>query len=483
MLDGLEVSEVNIKDLEFSFRFDSEYYQKEYLYLESLALSKNGKPLKDLTTFLIGPFGSAFKTENYENEESNTQGEYRYIRGKDVKQFFLMDDDNKYIPQQDFLRLQKYAVKENDILISVVGTLGNASIVQSEILPAIFSCKSTIARNTKINQRYLLAYLNSNFGRKLLLRKTRGAVQAGLNLDDLKTLIVPCLQSKFQNNISELIKDAHFKIELSKSLYAQAEVLLLSELGLKDWQPSEANTAEVSLADSFLSSGRLDAEYYQPKYEELNIHLDKFNTSTIMQEFEILRGKNFNYDENGEVKVIKTKQVTRRNSLKFDVDDRTSLIEVKKERLNLLQEQDIVFASMGRGSLGKASIFYAEQSDEKLTIDSTLRIFRIKKNAQILPEVAFVWINSDVCYDIILRYEIGTTGITSLYESDISNIPVPILSEDIQEQISNLVRQSQTAQAKSKRLLALAKEAVEVAIEQGEEAAEKLISSFLANLE
>ncbi|MBN3871173.1 hypothetical protein [Nostoc sp. JL33] len=43
----------------------------------------------------------------------------------------------------------------------------------------------------------------------------------------------------------------------SKVIYQQAEDLLLSELGLKDWQPTEETVAVKSFAESFLSCDRL----------------------------------------------------------------------------------------------------------------------------------------------------------------------------------------------------------------------------------
>ena len=80
--------------------------------------------MNDRSRFLIGPFGSQFLVENYEETSP-----YRYVRGKDVKPFFVMDDDNNYIPKSDYLRLAKYELFRNDILVSVVGTLGNAECI------------------------------------------------------------------------------------------------------------------------------------------------------------------------------------------------------------------------------------------------------------------------------------------------------------------------------------------------------------------
>jgi len=122
-------------------RIDADYFQPEYLELENKIYLTNSYRLWGNIEgrFITGPFGSEFGVENYTSET-----QYRYVRGKDVKEFFLLDDDNVYIPEKDYERLKKYSLKERDILVSVVGTLGNAAIVDSSIVPAIFSCKSTV---------------------------------------------------------------------------------------------------------------------------------------------------------------------------------------------------------------------------------------------------------------------------------------------------------------------------------------------------
>ena len=74
----------------------------------------------------------------------------------------------------------------------------------------------------------------------------------------------------FQGCIEQLVFAAYTILKKSKSVYQQAEDLLLPELGLKDWQPTtEESFAVKSCSESFLSSDRLDAEYYQPKFDQL----------------------------------------------------------------------------------------------------------------------------------------------------------------------------------------------------------------------
>lgn len=50
--------------------------------------------------------------------------------------------------------------------------------------------------------------------------------------------------------------------------YSKAEQLLLDELGMTNFIPSAEKLSVKNFADSFGASGRLDAEYYQKKYDD-----------------------------------------------------------------------------------------------------------------------------------------------------------------------------------------------------------------------
>lgn len=85
----------------------------------------------------------------------------------------------------------------------------------------------------------------------------------------------------------------------SSDIYQQAEELLLTELGLKDWKPTEKSVTIKSFSNSFLASRRLDAEYYQPKYDQL---VNKLNEKVTLSRLGDLltvcqRGKQPQYTE------------------------------------------------------------------------------------------------------------------------------------------------------------------------------------------
>jgi type I restriction enzyme S subunit len=214
-------------DVYASHRIDSEYFRPSYIEAEELTRKCYVENLGVLGAFVPGPFGSAFRVENYDFKSP-----YRYIRGRDVKPFFLLEDDNRYIPSSDFHRLIHYAVRNNDLMISVVGTLGNVAVCTEHETPAMFSCKSTLFRSKEADPYYWLAYLNSRYGQLCLLRRQRGAIQTGLNIEDLRTIPVPRFGESIESEVAENVREAHAKLLAFRKDCHAAEYLLESELGL-----------------------------------------------------------------------------------------------------------------------------------------------------------------------------------------------------------------------------------------------------------
>jgi len=457
-LEGLEISEVKLSELEYSGRLDSEYYRPVFLLYEKVVKTQKSVPLSEVSDFLIGPFGSAFTVENYTDDKS-----YRYIRGKDVKQMKIMDDDDVYLPKADFDRLSKYALKENDLLVSVVGTLGNAALIQKENIPAIFSCKNTVLRVKEISAPYLLTYINSKYGRSLLLRKERGAIQKGLNLDDLKTLDIFVAGNELQLLVEHVFKSSVEIEKKAKSTYTQAENLLLTALGISDFSPSTKNTSEKTFKNSFLATGRLDAEYYQPKFDELEAEIAKSNELAQLIDFLTLnqRGTQPNYAEQG-LPVINSKHVREGEVLL--TDNRFATLSEKEEPL-VIQKGDVLINGTGVGTIGRSACYLHEQN---ALPDNHVTILRTDK---INPIFLSVYLNSIAGKYQVDKYFKGSSGQIELYPKDIENFYIPIISAGTQTQIADLVQQSFALKAESERLLAAAKRAVEIAIEENEDVA------------
>ena len=64
--------------------------------------------------------------------------------------------------------------------------------------------------------------------------------------------------------------DAFELLEKSKLFYTNAEILFTDMLGMAEFSPNPNSINIKSFKDSFAATGRLDAEYYQPKYEPIS---------------------------------------------------------------------------------------------------------------------------------------------------------------------------------------------------------------------
>lgn len=441
--------------LEGAMRMDAEYFQTEYLEFEKKIKSDNYKLWKDISgKFITGPFGSEFHVDNYIKS-----GKYRYVRGKDVKDFFLLDNDNVYIPEKDFERLKKYSLIEGDILVSVVGTLGNVAIVKKQDLPAIFSCKSTTFRTNEINTYYFLAYLNSKYGKGFLERSVRGAVQTGLNIDDLRNLPVYLPKSEKQGLIGKIVEDSGSQLANSEETYKQAENLLLEELGLKGFDFEKILSSVVNFSD-VLEAERMDAEYFQPKYEKIISKVKSQNHNRLGDLVSMKKGIEVGADEYHE----EGKVFIRVSSLdKFEINDcdQKCLSDelYKKLKADFEPKKGEILLTKD----ATPGIAHVVKNEIQGIVSGG--ILRLKlKDSEVDNEYLALCLNS-IVGKMQAERDAGGSVIQHWKPEQIKNVVIPILLKETQQKIADLVRQSHEARKKTKELLEEAKRKVEEMIE------------------
>lgn len=459
-MDGLEIAEINLSGLEFSKRIDSEYYKKKFLSFEIIVQRKIPKQLKDLASFLIGPFGSSYDTGNYVGSS-----DYRYVRGQDVKPFILKDVQPRFIDKVDYDRLSKYALKQDDILVSVVGTLGNACVVQQKDLPAIFSCKSTVIRTTNVNPYFLISYLNSKYGRDMLLRQERGAIQKGLNLDDLKNLPIPLFSDAFQNLIEAIIKSALEKTEESKALYKQAENILNDELGFNDFTLNNNSTAITNFSQSFGFSGRLDAEFYQAKYDDIEDKLKMYKHGTKSIESVCnLYDANFLPKDNQQYNYVELSDIGAiGNIVDASVDNGMNL---PSRARRVIKKGNVIVASV-EGSMDRCALV-----DERYHNAICSTGFYVVDSTQINSETLLLLFKNKFI-QLLLRKNCSGTILTALNKLEFLKLQIPLIDIRVQKDIKKIIQDLNSLSLMSDELFEKAKQAVEMAIEQDEETALK----------
>jgi type I restriction enzyme M protein len=362
--------------------------------------------------------------------------------------------------------------------------VGYCSLVKSDILPANIDqdiARIVIDDNTSIIPEYLLTYLNSKIGYDWVIRHSSGMVQQGLPLNKVRLIPIPILTREFQITIKSLIDLSWETQNLSKNLYQQAEDLLLTELSLKDWQPTEESIAVKSFSESFLSSGRLDAEYYQPKYDQVEeaIQSCSFHCQRLGTLIEpILNGFDYrDYTEEGtpyiRVGDIKNGQINIESTVKIPI----TISDVDKSVG--LQVGDILFTR--KGSFGNSAIVTELEIDSIISSEIMLLRLTLIFKQEILPEYVSLFLNSKFGY---LQVERRVHGVAyySISQPDLANVLIPILPKSQQQKIVDKIKSSFLLKQKSKQLLEIAKIGVEKAIETDEETATAWINQQLESL-
>lgn len=443
-------------------RLDSEYYQPEYLKLDDLLVGKTMKQWGELKgNFIVGPFGSSFTVDNYVENSP-----YRYVRGKDVKPFFLRDDDNAYMPKNDFERLDRYALQAGDLLISVVGTLGNVSIVEDDIGRAIFSCKSTAYRSLDIDPYYLCTYLNSRIGQAYLGRKPRGALQTGLNLDDLKTIPIYLPSHDLQNVIGDLVRASRSKWKESDTLYTQAETLLMTELGLDTLDLTPQRTY-VQTASQAWTANRLDAEYFQPKYFRVLGALKSLRPVAVEPLEHLLTTLTnghtpLHHDlSEGDIPFLTAEHIY---DFRIDFDsDKRILAEHHMDELARTQLHDGDMLVTIKGRVGNVAV--VERLPGPTNINQDVALFRLKKGYH--PYYIAGFLNSPAGKALIEQWSTGQIN-PFLSLTNLKQVPIPIFDgarmNAVGKAIQQKVEAAYQARQEAAHLLEEAKRRVEAFI-------------------
>jgi restriction endonuclease S subunit len=445
-------------ELEGLGRIDAEYYQPKYLDIQEKLLKAPHESLKDIAERLVS-FGAYSLTSKIEWSDDGIP----FFVAENVKEGFLDLENARCISEETDEILQKSRVKEGMVLLAMSGSVGNAAVAHD--IPEKLNSNQDVVKITLkkgYSPYFLAAFLNSKYGKNQVLRLPVGSVQQHIFLWQTETVLIP----KFSPAQTKYIEDT-FVMALKEGVnstkyYNEAEKILLRELGIKESDFADELSYVVSLSDA---AERTDAEYFQPKYERILATLSKKKLSRLTDSFEIIRGKNINYSNDGEVGVIKTKQLGD-SFINFDVESNIDL-GASKKGTPLIRDRDILFASMGVGSLGKTNMFYEfERPSKNFTIDSTLRIFRENKSSEVQSEVLAVYFKSRVGQELIYKYIVGSSGIISIYSHYLEDFPVPVLPQKVQTEIADLVQKSHAARQKSKALLDQAKHQVEQLIEK-----------------
>ena len=459
-MDGLECSEINRSELERTLRIDAEFYSKIAIKVSDMLQSRSHDLL---TTFVNVSDGNHMGISDCFIDEG-----VPYYRGQDAGAFFIENSTPICINEKTFeLPVMKRShLKKGDVILSIVGTIGSLSLVYSD-KSATCSCKLAILRPKEGKSAELLAtFLRGKYGQAQITRFTRGAVQKGLILEDMDQLVVPTFGDGIVEAIKNAVQSAYQIQEKANIHYREAQRTLMNSVG-SILVPAESVSVR-NISTSFYTTGRLDAEYYQPKYDILFDELKKFSCKRLGGPNGIVNIKKSiepgseAYTEDG-IPFVRVSDISKFGISEPDIKLRSDIIPNPEV---LFPPKDTILLSKD-GSVG---IAYKVEATMPIITSGALLHLKVRDKTEVLPDYLTLVLNSPV---VQLQAERDSNGaiIRHWKPSEIENVIIPILDMDTQKEIAAKVQEAFTLRKQSKQLLEYAKQAVEMAIEQGEDVA------------
>ncbi len=356
----------------------------------------------------------------------------------------------KYTPRQDDMSL-----KENQILISCAGTVGNAKLITKDLVGVIGS--QDIIRvdpdNSKMLYGYLYAYLSSSTAYNYIQSYIYGSVVPRITPDTLIRLPIPLLSEQKQKEIHQLIVEAsELRVEANK-LLEEAEKMLKNKTGLKDLSPEEYEYFGVYDYKRRISAFKINSGEINP------ISINAFNYSKKIRSI-IQRVKKNKYltlkeciEEGNFFSTGSFKRVETNSSKSIKLINQSDIFNFKKQGKILSRRivGDVKLAEYGEvliagvGTLGEnetfcRTIFVNEELQNELIAGEFIRM---KVNNTIPSGYLFCWLNSDYGFRLIRSTQSGTKLCRPIQEL-LKEIPVPIIDFKEMDKIDRLIKKAHT---------------------------------------
>ena len=407
--------------------------------------------------------------------EMNTEGiGYPIYRMNEMHNMLCDIDVDKYadISNDDYAH---FALKQGDVLFNRTNSfewVGRTGVYyptsnNEERTFASYLVRFNPTQET-ILPEYLCAFLNSRYGVWDIKRRARQSInQTNVNPEEVKEIDIPLLRMDIQLKIQEFFKSANVLRLQSRLAYDEANQHLNQLLGIDNLVLTDDTITKKKYTD-FISSTRLDAEYYQPKYDEL-INLVKSHQSGYgrLETLFLIKDSNYIPENDCLYKYIELSNIGSDGSITGHTEALGEDLPSRARRI--VRSGDLIVSSL-EGSLNSCAII-PEKYDGAICSTG----FYVLTPKDINVETALVLFKSQLMQALMTRVCSGSI-MAGMNTDEFANLIVPKIDLHTQHVIAEIIQDCAQKRDESIRLLELAKTAVEIAIEQGEDKAMELLT-------
>ena len=437
------------------FRWDSEYLSREPYK------NKNFKYVPIGNTLTSSQYGVSIKMNE---DEIGT----KIYRMNEITNMLCDRNISKYAELNDN-QISSFKLKDRDVLFNRTNSkefVGRTGIFRKFSDEDIVFASYLVRINPDpeiVTPEYLTAFLNTKYGIIDIKRRARHSVnQSNVNLEEVKRIEIPLLGNQLQKEITSSFDKAFHLIQSSEKVYYQTQTLLLAELGFPDWQSNHQLTFVKNFSDTQRVE-RIDANYFQPRYDDIvnaiREYLGGWNT---LENLARLKDSNFSPDAETEYKYIELANIGRSGEITDCMVAQGEDLPTRARRKVAIG--DVIVSSI-EGSLESIALI-TEEYDSALCSTG----FHLVQSDVLNSETLLVFLKSKVG-QLQLKKGCSGTILTAINKEEFSKIAVPKIRAEKQAEIEQKVIESFNLRKRAKDLLEHAKLAVEIAIEQDEQAA------------
>ena len=451
-------------DASHSMRLDAEFFHPKYLKIQHQLEVISSHRLIDFQVKIRHP---------KEIKRNYVDDGVLFLRAQNVRPLSIdLTSNPVYISEEDAERLRENTIHHKDILITRTGANAGQCALYLEDREAISSSHTFIVKSGNLNPFFLAIFLNTKHGTTLIARGKYGSSQPEIAPPFLYQIPMP-VWDDLPFVIEKTYLQSKDLTELSKTRYIEAQTLLLAELGLADWQPKHQLTYVKNFSDT-KSAERIDADYFQPKYDQIINAIKNYSGGWNTLENLVTLKKCV---EVGGEEYLET-------GIPFVRVSNLSPFEITKEKYiseELYAEIQEHQPQKGEILLSKDATpgiaYHLREQPQKMIPSSG--ILRLKRKTDKIGNDYLTLVFNSVLTQEQVNRDVGGSVILHWRPDQVAGIVIPILHQGKQTEIEQKVIESFNLRKHAKDLLEHAKRAVEIAIEQDEQTAIGWLRSVL----
>ena len=451
----------SVVDASHSMRLDAEFFHPDYLKIQQQLEAISSHRLKDFQVKIRHP---------KEIKRNYVDDGVLLFRGQNVRPLSIdLTSNPVYISEEDAERLKENTIYYKNILIMRSGANVGQCAIYLENNNAISMSDTLIIQSGNLNPFLLTIFLNTKHGKALIERGKYGSAQPHISPPFLHQIPMP-IWDVLPSVIEKTYLQSKDLTELSKTRYSEAQILLLAELGLTDWQPKHELSFVKNFSDT-KDAERIDADYFQPKYDEIVDAIKNYSGGWGTLENQVrIKDTNFNPDAETEYQYIELANIGNSGEITDCMVEQGEDLPTRARRK--VAAGDVIVSSI-EGALESIALI-TEEYDNALCSTG----FHVVQSDVLNSKVLLVLLKSMVG-QLQLKKGCSGTILTAINKEEFSKIAIPKIKAERQVEIEQKVIESFNLRNRAKDLLEHAKHAVEIAIEQDEQAAIDWLESVL----